>query len=55
MLVADLPLPEDAWVSFIIRGGRLEPAHGGTQIQVGDEVVLLAEDADEASLRAVFR
>ncbi|MHB1875143.1 MAG: potassium/proton antiporter [Streptosporangiaceae bacterium] len=55
VLVADLPLPEDAWVSFIIRAGRLEPAHGGTQFQVGDEVVLLAEDADEGDLRSLFR
>jgi cell volume regulation protein A len=54
-LVADLPLPEDAWVSFVIRAGRLEPARGDTQVQVGDEVVLLAEGADEAGLRAIFR
>jgi potassium/hydrogen antiporter len=53
-LISDLPLPEDAWISFIIREGRLEPALGGTVLHAGDEVVVLAAGADEAGLRALF-
>jgi cell volume regulation protein A len=52
--VGSLPLPEDAWISFIIRDGRLVPAHADTMIQPNDEVVVLADDNDEASLRQLF-
>jgi cell volume regulation protein A len=52
--VGDLPLAENAWISFIIRGGRLVPAQAGTVLRAGDEVVVLAYHADEADLRALF-
>ena len=52
--ISDLPLPEDAWISFIIREGRLEPALGDTVLHAGDEVVVLATEADEADLREIF-
>jgi cell volume regulation protein A len=51
--VGGLPLPEDAWISFI-RAGRLVPAHTGTLLRAGDEVVVLASGKDEASLRELF-
>ena len=52
--ISDLPLPEDAWVSFIIRGWRLVPVHAGTVLQAGDEVTGLAPGADEDPLGAIF-
>ena len=52
--LADLPLPQDAWVSVVIRAGGLVAAHGTTVLRAGDEVLLLAEGADESDLRAIF-
>jgi hypothetical protein len=52
--VGGLPLPEDAWISFIIRAGRLVPAHTGTLLRAGDEVAVFASGKDEASLRELF-
>jgi potassium/hydrogen antiporter len=52
--VGDLALPEDAWISFILRGGQLVPAQADTVFEPGDEVVILAEAGDAASLRALF-
>lgn len=46
--------PEDAWISFIIRDGRLAPAHADTMLQPNDEVVVLADHNDGASLRELF-
>jgi cell volume regulation protein A len=50
--VDDLPCGEDAWVSFVIRDGRLVPVRGDTEIRAGDEVLVLADDASR--LEAVF-
>jgi cell volume regulation protein A len=50
--VSDLPLPPDAWISFIIRNGDLVPAHADTFLQPDDEVIVLAED--ESGLRELF-
>src|SRR3569833_474707 len=50
--VDDLPCGEDAWVSFVIRDGRLVPVRGDTEIRAGDEVLVLAEDA--AQLEALY-
>ena len=52
--VSDLPLPEDAWICFIIRSGTLVPARGSTVLQAGDEVLILAGGADAAGLSALF-
>jgi potassium/hydrogen antiporter len=52
--IGELPLPEDAWVSFVIREGRLEPALADTVLHAGDEIVVLADSTDEASLRLLF-
>lgn len=52
--VGSLPLPEDAWISFIIRDGRLVPAHADTMLQPNDEVVVLADHNDGASMRELF-
>jgi cell volume regulation protein A len=50
--VGDLPCGEDGWVSFVIREGRLVPVRADTEIQAGDEVLILADDASQ--LEAVF-
>jgi potassium/hydrogen antiporter len=50
--VDDLPCGEDAWVSFVIREGRLVPVRGDTEVRAGDEVVILTEDA--SGLESVF-
>ena len=45
-------LPSDAWISFVVRDGRLISARGATELRAGDEVVVLAESdvADELSM-----
>jgi cell volume regulation protein A len=50
--VDDLPCGEDAWVSFVIREGRLVPVRSGTEMRAGDEVLVLADDAPH--LASVF-
>ena len=52
--INDLPLPGDAWISFIIRSGTLVPARGSTVLQAGDEVLILAGKAGAAGLAAMF-
>ncbi len=52
--VSDLPLPEDAWISLIIRSGRLVPVRAHTALQAGDELLVLAPGADSARLGALF-
>jgi len=52
--IADLPLAEDAWISLVIRAGRLVPAHGGTILHAGDEVIVLAGSEQAAQLNQLF-
>jgi cell volume regulation protein A len=52
--ITGLPLPGDAWISFILRDGNLVPAHGSTVLQAGDEILILASGADAARLTAAF-
>jgi cell volume regulation protein A len=52
--IRDLPGGEDTWVSFIIRAGRLVAAHPETQMEAGDEVLVLADPGDAADLRDLF-
>ena len=47
-------LGEDAWISFIVRDGRLVPVTGTTRLRVGDEVLVLAEPEHTDTLAAVF-
>ena len=50
--VDHLPCGEDAWVSAVIRDGRLVPVRADTEMRAGDEVLVLADDAPH--LEAVF-
>ena len=52
--IDDLPLPGDAWISFVIRDGRLAPVQGTTVLQEGDEVIVLATESSDAELRPSF-
>jgi len=52
--LADLDVGEDCWVSLVIRAGRLVPVRADTQLQAGDEVVVLADPDAGGLLRPVF-
>jgi len=47
-------LPNDAWISFVVRDGRLVTARGGTRLQVGDVVVVVAESDVGNTLSTAF-
>jgi cell volume regulation protein A len=52
--IADLPLGDHAWISLIVRAAQPVKARGGTVLEPGDEVVLLAESDSHDGLRAIF-
>ena len=52
--IGDLPLPEGAWISFIVRDGHLVPAQAETVLRAADEVLVLAPGKDEPGLRELF-
>ena len=47
-------LPVSAWISVIVRHGRLVPVNRTTTLHPGDETILLAEPALADHLRALF-
>jgi cell volume regulation protein A len=47
-------LPSDAWISFIVRDGRLISSRGATELQAGDEVVILADSDVADELPMIF-
>ncbi len=53
--IADLSvLPEGAWVSFVVRAGRLVPVSAETLLEARDEALVLGDSSLDADLRAVF-
>jgi potassium/hydrogen antiporter len=52
--IADLPVGERAWISLILRGGQPLDARGGTMLEAGDEVVVLADAGERDGLSALF-
>ena len=52
--VRELPLAERAWVSTIVRAGKPRRVDGGTVLTEGDEVHVLAREADSGALRRIF-
>jgi potassium/hydrogen antiporter len=52
--IAALALGEDAWVSFVRREGRLVQVRGETALQAGDEVLVLADPADDGWIGELF-
>jgi potassium/hydrogen antiporter len=52
--VGDVHLAHDAWISLIIRNGRLVPVRPDTVLRAGDEAVVLSADPDAAGLSTLF-
>ena len=52
--VGDLQVTEDAWISLLIRDGRLVRVRSDTILRAGDEAVVLSTDPDAAGLTALF-
>jgi potassium/hydrogen antiporter len=50
----ELPLPEGAAVTLIVRGDRLVPPTGGTTLQPGDHVHIVAQPEDRAIVQLMF-
>lgn len=48
-------LPEDAWISLVVRDNRLLPVRGASRLQAGDEVLVIADGDVRATLVATFR
>ena len=53
--IADLPLGEGAWISLIIRQGRLVPVRADTQLRAGDEVVTLTDPDAADAVNGLFQ
>ena len=47
-------LPEDAWISLVVRDNRLLPVRGSSTLQAGDEVLVLADPDLHEQLMATF-
>lgn len=47
-------LPENAWVSFVVRDGQLVPVSAGTRLRAGDDALVLADPEAGAALRRIF-
>lgn len=53
--VAELEgLPDDAWVTLLVREGRLVPVRGSTLLEAGDQLTVLADPNETAELQATF-
>jgi cell volume regulation protein A len=52
--IGNLPLGDDAWVSMVIREGRLLPPNADTVLCAGDEVLVLVDPEEEPALEPVF-
>ena len=53
--IDDLPtMPEDAWISLVVRDNRLLPVRGDSRLRAGDELLILADPELGDSLRATF-
>jgi cell volume regulation protein A len=47
-------LPEDAWISLVVRDNRLLPVRGDTELLAGDQVLILADPDLQEVLGATF-
>jgi potassium/hydrogen antiporter len=52
--LADVELPDGAWVSFAVRAGALVPVHGDTVLRAGDELLVLAAPRSDDDLARAF-
>ncbi|MFJ5038905.1 cation:proton antiporter domain-containing protein [Streptomyces parvulus] len=51
--VEGLAIGEDAWVSMVVREGRIVPVSGATRLRAGDEVLLITGE-DENAIADLF-
>jgi Trk K+ transport system NAD-binding subunit len=54
MPLEDLPLPDVASVTLIVRKNRLVPPRPGTAIETGDHVHLIAAPEDRGFVQLMF-
>ncbi|MGH9077131.1 MAG: cation:proton antiporter [Acidimicrobiales bacterium] len=47
-------LPDEAWISLVVRGGQLVPVRAGTELRAGDDILVLADPSTRGDLAAVF-
>jgi len=47
-------LPADAWISLVVRGGRILAVSGDTELQAGDDVLVVADLEPGQDLGAAF-
>ena len=52
--LSELPLSDSAWISMIVREGEPVPARGGTELEPGDAVLVVADEADHEKLQRLF-
>jgi potassium/hydrogen antiporter len=48
-------LPEDAWISLVVRDDRLVPVRGDARLRAGDEVLVIADPDSLETVEAAFR
>lgn len=46
--------PPGAWITLLVRSGRLQPVRGDTVLRAGDAVTVIAGEDDEGALRHAF-
>jgi cell volume regulation protein A len=54
MPLEELPLPEDAAVTLIVRKNQLVPPRPGTTLEAGDHVHLIAAREDRGFIQLMF-
>ena len=47
-------LPEDAWISLVVREQRLLAVHGDSELRAGDEVLVIADPGQRDALAVAF-
>ncbi|MDQ6838107.1 MAG: cation:proton antiporter [Actinomycetota bacterium] len=47
-------LPSGAWITLLVRDGRLLPVRGDTRLTAGDDLTILANTSDSEALSAIF-
>ena len=52
--LADLPFPEGAAVSMIVRGNDLIPPKGSTRLEPGDHVYVITRQQDLPEIQLLF-
>jgi len=53
--IDDLPsMPEDAWISIVVRNNRLLPVSGDSQLRAGDQLLIIADPDLHDTLTATF-